>query len=184
MEIQVNALDGELSFVVCCRSGSQEGGSHDPTFQAIKHHLKNPEMKHLTKSNAAKMSKFAKGMTKAVTSASKYGMGKGNNKGTNHGNKGLVVVTANTGATVSLKDGFTHVAQATISKVAPNNGQGGTTCVITGTAMLGGGSKIVSVKLVDVEVTSISASTDKEVTVVVKTSAKAGKGEGDDENPR
>ena len=56
--------------------------SHDPTFQAIKHHLKNPEMKHLTKSNAAKMSKFAKGMTKAVTSASKYGMGKGNNKGT------------------------------------------------------------------------------------------------------
>jgi hypothetical protein len=99
------------------------------------------------------------------------------NAGANAGAAGDVVLQASTGAVITLAKGFTHVADGSITKVAPNTGQAGTTVEITGKNMLGGGSKIVSVKLVGIEVTSITSSSDTSVKVVVKTKATAGKGD-------
>ena len=99
------------------------------------------------------------------------------NKGKNAGTAGDVVLEANTGATLTLTTGFTHVAEGAIAKVVPNTGQAGTLVEIVGTNMLGGGTKIVSVKLVGVEVATISSSTDTSVKIVVKTKASAGKGD-------
>ena len=90
---------------------------------------------------------------------------------------GDVVLTADSGATVTLDNGFTYIETGAITGANPDNGQEGTALVITGTNMLGGGSKLVSVKLVGVEVNEITESNNGNVTVVVDTRASAGKGD-------
>ena len=115
--------------------------------------------------------------TYKATSGSASKLSVVSNKGINAGQAGDVTLTSDSGAVITLAGGFTHVAQASITKLTPNSGQGGTACVITGTGLLGGGSKIVSVKLVGVEVESIDKSTDDEVSVTVKTSTQSSKGD-------
>ena len=82
---------------------------------------------------------------------------------------GDVVLTTDTGATITATGAFTYEAAGNVTGFSPNSGQYGTQVVISGEGLLGGGSEIVSVKLVGVEVKEIKSSTDTEVIVIVDT---------------
>jgi hypothetical protein len=67
--------------------------------------------------------------------------------GANTPGTGHVVVTSVTGAVTSLEGAFEYVAIGEIALLSPNRGQLGTYVAIHGTALLGAGSKPLSVKL-------------------------------------
>jgi len=79
---------------------------------------------------------------------------------------GDVLLVADTGATVTLGNGFSYGPQASIINANPPQGQYGTVVVIVGTFMLGQGQDIVSVTLDGVEVHAITLSGDFVLTVV------------------
>ena len=85
-----------------------------------------------------------------------------------------MVLVADSGAVVTLGEGFTHLTAGDITLVSPANGQEGTTVTINGTNLLGGGDSIVSVTLVDVAVNSITSSSND--VVVVEAGAAGSKG--------
>jgi hypothetical protein len=60
---------------------------------------------------------------------------------------GDVVLTADTGATTTLEDGFEYATAGEITAVEPGTGQAGTAVTISGSGLLGGGSSIVAVTL-------------------------------------
>ena len=83
-----------------------------------------------------------------------------------------VVITATSGATVTLADGWTYLTPGNIIGVAPANGQFGTAVVITGTTLFAGGTTIDSVTLAGVSVSSIDA-TQSETRIEVVAAASA-----------
>ena len=76
---------------------------------------------------------------------------------------GDVVVVANTGATVSLADGFTYGNASRILSVSPVQGQQGTLVTITGSLMRGGGTAVTNVTLVGVPARIVSEADAKVV---------------------
>ena len=95
----------------------------------------------------------------------------------NAGTAGDVVLTADTGATITLEDGFTFEEAGNITLVDPAAGQEGTEVAINGTGMLGGGASLDSVKLAGVEVKSIETETDEYIVVIADGSDTAGAGD-------
>ncbi|MAE46192.1 MAG: hypothetical protein CMJ86_04790, partial [Planctomycetes bacterium] len=86
-----------------------------------------------------------------------------------------VVLTADTGATVSEGDGWTYLTAGNVDSVSPSSGQVGTEIEISGTNLLGGGSTIVSVTLDGVDVESIDdEQSDTRIVVVAAGSSSAG----------
>jgi hypothetical protein len=81
-------------------------------------------------------------------------------------NAGDAVVVSNTGSIVTLKEAWTYLRAGVIDNVFPSSGQKGTRVVISGSDLLGGGSKITSAKLASLEVLKISSSSDTKVEVV------------------
>ena len=83
------------------------------------------------------------------------------------GNAVDVVLTANTGARVTLSKAWTQLSPARVSAVEPNYGQQGTRVVISGSNLLSGGSKVVSITLAGVSVDKMTKiDSNKEVHVV------------------
>ena len=62
-------------------------------------------------------------------------------------NGGTVALTSTSGATVVKTEGFKYLAQGIINAVTPSTGQHGTRVVLTGTSLLGGGTKPFKVTL-------------------------------------
>ena len=88
---------------------------------------------------------------------------------------GDVTLTADTGGVVTRLFGWEYEAQAVIQQVAPSTGQYGTRVAVTGTNMLGGGQKIVSVTLDGVQVETIkpTLNQDETINVVVATGTQS-----------
>jgi hypothetical protein len=78
---------------------------------------------------------------------------------------GNVVLTANTGATVTLVDGWEFLEVGVVTKVEPDHGVRGTRAVLYG-ARLGGGGSIATVTMAGVAATIVTA-TDDEIHVVI-----------------
>jgi hypothetical protein len=72
------------------------------------------------------------------------------------GDPASVVITADTGATITLTEGWTYLEPGNVTSLTPAEGQVGTVVVIEGTSLFAGGSSIENVTLNGVEVTSIS----------------------------
>jgi mucin-19 len=77
------------------------------------------------------------------------------------GNSGVsdIIITADTGALVTLVGGFTYLAEGEISLLSPARGQFGTMVSIYGSNLLGGGFEIASLTLngiVPAEITSFT----------------------------
>jgi hypothetical protein len=89
--------------------------------------------------------------------------------------EGVVVLVADSGATVTSALNWTYTNASVITKVEPASGQHKTEVVISGERMHGGGSKIVTVLLADA-VATIDAETTNEINVTAGASA-AGKGD-------
>lgn len=89
---------------------------------------------------------------------------------------GDVVLTVNTGATITSSGAFTYEGFGNVTGFSPDSGQYGTEVVISGEGLLGGGSEIISVKLVGVEATEIKSSSDTEVTVIADTRSASASG--------
>jgi hypothetical protein len=83
---------------------------------------------------------------------------------------GDVVIVSDSGAIVTLEDGFTYVAAGSIDEISPASGQVGTRVTILGSNMLAGGTELVSVKLAGVEVAEITSSSDDKVEVIAAAS--------------
>lgn len=86
---------------------------------------------------------------------------------------GDVVLIADTGAIVTLENGWKYVDAGEITEISPASGQVGTRVTIYGTNMLGGGVTIDSVKLAGVEVDEIVSSSDEKVEVIAAASVFA-----------
>ena len=94
----------------------------------------------------------------------------------NVGTAGDVVIVGGEGSIVTAVKKFTHVKIGKIVKIVPNSGQAGTKVEITGTDMLGGGTSITSIVLLDTAVASITSSSDTSIKAVVKARIFSGKG--------
>jgi hypothetical protein len=86
---------------------------------------------------------------------------------------GDVVLVADSGAVVTLVEGWTYVEAGEITKVEPASGQIGTRVTIYGSNLLAGGDDIDSVKLAGTEVSKIVSATDDMVEVVAAASLSA-----------
>eukprot|EP00729_Bicosta_minor_P032358 gene32358-16533_t len=89
--------------------------------------------------------------------------------------QGDVVITANTGAQLTLTDGWEYAVPGAIDQVIPASGQLGTSVVINGTSLQGQGGEVVKVTLAGTEVT-IESESDAEIEVTV-VHAEAGSGD-------
>jgi hypothetical protein len=98
--------------------------------------------------------------------------------GQNSAGAGAVVVTSDTGATVTLADAFTYAGEGQVTDVSPATGQYGTSVTISGEDLLGGGSKFESIALGGVEVLEISSGSDSDSEVVVRAGASSDEGNG------
>ena len=81
--------------------------------------------------------------------------------------EGVVVLVADSGATVTSALNWTYTNASVITKVEPASGQHKTEVVISGERMHGGGSKIVTVLLADA-VATIDAETTNEINVTMQ----------------
>jgi len=89
--------------------------------------------------------------------------------------QGPVVLTANTGATVTQEDGWTFLEPGQIDAVTPNSGTRGTRVALTGLRQLGGGENVASVTLVGIAAEVVDYN-DDEINIVVS-AGTAGKGD-------
>ena len=78
---------------------------------------------------------------------------------------GDIILTANTGAVIRQRGGWTATIPAVISNVQPREGQFGTYVSITGSHLLQDGLKILSVQLAGVDVYSIVSLSSTEILV-------------------
>jgi hypothetical protein len=79
---------------------------------------------------------------------------------------GDIVLTADTGATVTAEGAWTQVAEGEVSSVTPDNGQYGTKIDIAGTGLLGAGTTVASVSLGGVAVETLVSQSDTLIQVV------------------
>eukprot|EP00912_Choanoflagellata_sp_UC4_P001208 UC4_evm6s754 len=88
---------------------------------------------------------------------------------------GDVIITSNTGSTVTLKNGFTYEPHGEIFKISPSSGQQGTKVTIAGSDLLGGGNTIESVRLCGVQVEMVlPGSSDSQIIVIAASSVLHG----------
>jgi hypothetical protein len=90
--------------------------------------------------------------------------------------KGDVVITADIGSEITLKDSFTYDTASTITKVNPATGQLGTVITLTGTVLLGkgaGGSDVITSAKLGSTAADVVSSKEKEVVIKAK-NANAG----------
>jgi hypothetical protein len=80
---------------------------------------------------------------------------------------GDIVLNAGNGAALERSDGWTYVAPAVVSAATPNEGQLGTSVVITGSDLLAGGNTIVSLWIAGTAVSEIVSSNNSHVEIVV-----------------
>jgi hypothetical protein len=83
---------------------------------------------------------------------------------------GNVILESDTGATLTVVNGWTYRTPGVISVVSPASGQVGTRVVISGTDLAGGGGDIISVTLGGVEATVFNA-TNSSIVVIAQFSA-------------
>ncbi|EGD83315.1 hypothetical protein PTSG_03923 [Salpingoeca rosetta] len=76
---------------------------------------------------------------------------------------GDVVLTADTGATVTLENGFSYITPGAITGISPAQGQLGTRITITGTGLFGGGSAVQNVTFGGVDALAILSATNASV---------------------
>jgi mucin-19 len=86
---------------------------------------------------------------------------------------GDVVLLADTGALISLRDGFQYAAPGVVGAVSPPVGQVGTAVTITGSSLLAGGNGIVRAVLDGVSTQAIVSSSNTQVVVVANASSAA-----------
>jgi mucin-19 len=86
---------------------------------------------------------------------------------------GSVTLVVDTGATVTVADAWTFLAEGAITDVSPSSGQIGTSVTIIGTNLLGGGTGLVSVELNGIAA-EITSATDEAVVVVAAASGASG----------
>jgi len=79
---------------------------------------------------------------------------------------GDITVVADNGAITKLANGFEYFAEGNITEVLPGTGQFGTQVIIQGTNLLGGGTRLTSVKLKGFEVQSVLLASNTQVIVV------------------
>ena len=92
----------------------------------------------------------------------------------NKGSAADVVLTADTGATITAVKAWTYATPGTINTVAPATGQVGTKIVIAGASLFTGGTKVVAVTLNAVAVASIGCTqSNTKIEVVAAAGAKA-----------
>eukprot|EP00048_Salpingoeca_helianthica_P009485 m.135995 g.135995 ORF g.135995 m.135995 type:complete len:990 (+) comp14881_c0_seq3:2221-5190(+) len=91
---------------------------------------------------------------------------------------GDVVLLSDTGALVSLRDGFQYAAPGAIGSVSPQAGQVGTVVSISGSSLLGGGSGIVRAVLDGVSTQAILFSNNSLVVVAANASSAASSSAG------
>ena len=86
---------------------------------------------------------------------------------------GDVVLTSDTGASVTEVNGFEYVGKGNITSVSPSAGQGGSTLVtIQGSSLFGGGTKAVAVTLGGVAATVQPESNDTYIVATVPMRAR------------
>ena len=90
---------------------------------------------------------------------------------------GSTVITAETGAIVSLASTFGYVAVGNITSVSPASGQLSTKVTIAGSDLLGGGTELTGVTLAGIAVQSITSDSSTEVIVVAAASNSAATGD-------
>ena len=86
---------------------------------------------------------------------------------------GDVVLMANTGAVITLENGWTYNVAGKITSVVPNKGREGTRVTIKGSDLLGRGKKIVKMSLAGIAVAKIVSFSETEILVVVDKGAGA-----------
>ena len=87
--------------------------------------------------------------------------------------QGHVVLTADTGALVTLENGWTYLAAGVITQVAPSSGQEGTVVTIDGARLLGGGSEVTNVTIGGVNARVVQANATRVVAVAGASAAPA-----------
>eukprot|EP00054_Salpingoeca_dolichothecata_P029838 m.237174 g.237174 ORF g.237174 m.237174 type:complete len:469 (-) comp26557_c0_seq3:38-1444(-) len=92
---------------------------------------------------------------------------------------GDVVLTADTGATVTKANGWTYNAEGDVTSVVPAEGQVGTQVVIGGTNLLGSGSSLTQVTLGGVAVQSIDSESNTAVQVTAADNGGSSSSAGD-----
>ena len=75
------------------------------------------------------------------------------------GNPGDVVITSDTGATVIRRNGWTYRPEGVITNISPRSGQFGTIVTLTGTELLGYGTKIIGGTVSGVDILSVETQT-------------------------
>ena len=90
---------------------------------------------------------------------------------------GEVVLTADNGQKITLKDAFSYTVAGAINKVTPIKGQQGTYVTITGVDLFGGGTKAVSVELAGTTASKIIDGATKTRIEVVASLSKATAGD-------
>ena len=94
--------------------------------------------------------------------------------GSNSAGKGDVVVYGNTGGLATLADGFTYLAVPKITAVSPAKGQSNTKVTVSGSGMLGGGSKFTGFTFAGIAAKLVSGDDTKVVVTIQKGSAGKG----------
>ena len=87
--------------------------------------------------------------------------------GSDDAGAGDIVLTADTGAIVTLEDGFTYVADQVIELIKPAKGQLGTLVTISGTSLLGGGDSVATLTLAGVDAGNITSESNTEIVVEI-----------------
>ena len=82
---------------------------------------------------------------------------------------GDIVITSNTGAQAVRESGWSFLTLGEISNINPAVGQGGSRVTVTGSNLLGGGSKVYRITFADVEASVVSESDDAIVVDVAHT---------------
>jgi hypothetical protein len=88
---------------------------------------------------------------------------------------GDVVVVTDSGATLSLEDGWTYNEDGVIEAVEPTSGQTGTVITISGSRLLGGGASASSVSIVGTDADVLTAAADS---IVVSAASPSELGSG------
>ena len=83
--------------------------------------------------------------------------------------QGDVVITSDTGAIVTLQNGWTYLTPGNITSISRPRGRSGTVITLTGTGLLGGGASLASVLLGNETVESITSANNTVVVVVAGT---------------
>ena len=86
---------------------------------------------------------------------------------------GDVVITADTGGTITLQDGWEYLEPGKIESITPDQGQVGTRIVIKGSRLLAGGVSLATLELAGISAADITSVSDDTIEAI----AAAGPGD-------